>query len=146
MPHLTQFLQPLSGEYAGYRGIFESIPFHIGYGVETGMLIDIYEKWGMDVMAQVDLDRRVHKNQDTKALGRMAFVIIKTFLNRLRQLKRVDINQEIFDDMIQYHLVRNAFQPEVHLLEQHERSPMVQVPEYLEKYAAGESGKSPFAR
>ena len=79
MPDLTQILQPLSGEYAGYRSIFESIPFQIGYGVETGMLMDIHEKWGLDVISQVDLDRRVHKNQDTKALGRMAFVIIKTF-------------------------------------------------------------------
>ena len=133
MPDLTQFLQPLSGEYAGYRSIFENIPFHIGYGVETGMLIDIYEKWGLDVMAQVDLDRRVHKNQDTKALGRMAFVIIKTFLNRVQKLKRVAVKQEIFDEMIQYHLVRDRLQPEMHLLEQHERPPMSQIPEYLEK-------------
>ena len=138
MPDLTQFLQPLSGEYAGYRSIFENIPFHIGYGVETGMLIDILEKWGLDVMAQVDLDRRVHKNQDTKALGRMAFVIIKTFLNRVQKLKRVEIKQEIFDEMIQYRLIRDTLQPEMHLLEQHERPPITQIPEYLEKFSARE--------
>jgi glucosyl-3-phosphoglycerate synthase len=140
MPDLTQFLQPLSGEYAGYRSIFEKIPFNIGYGVETGMLIDINEKWGMDVMAQVDLDRRVHKNQDTKALGRMAFVIIKTFLNRLQWLKQVDIQQEIFDEMIQYHLVQGRFQPNMHVLEQHERPPMIQIPEYMEKLSTREPG------
>jgi glucosyl-3-phosphoglycerate synthase len=134
MPDLTQFLQPLSGEYAGYRSIFENIPFHIGYGVETGMLIDINEKWGLDVMAQVDLDRRVHKNQDTKALGRMAFVIIKTFLNRVQKLNRVDIKQEIFDEMIQYSLARDRLQAEMHVLEQHERPPIIQIPEYLEKF------------
>ncbi|MEE4112248.1 MAG: glucosyl-3-phosphoglycerate synthase [Desulfobacteraceae bacterium] len=130
MPDLTQFVQPLSGEYAGCRDIFENIPFHVGYGVETGMLIDIYEKWGLDVMAQVDLDRRVHKNQDTKALGRMAFVIIKTFLNRVQKLNRVDIKQEIFDEMIQYSLVRNVLQPQMHLLAQLERPPMSQIPDY----------------
>ncbi|MBR9986386.1 MAG: glucosyl-3-phosphoglycerate synthase [Desulfosarcina sp.] len=135
MPDLTQFVQPLSGEYAGYRDIFENIPFHIGYGVETGMLIDIYQKWGMDVMAQVDLDRRVHKNQDTKALGRMAFVIIKTFLNRVQTLGRVDIKQEIFDEMIQYRLIRDKLQPQMHALVQFERPPMSQIPEYLEKSA-----------
>lgn len=138
MPDLTQFLQPLSGEYAGFRSIFENIPFHIGYGVETGMLIDINEKWGMDVMAQVDLDRRVHKNQDTKALGRMAFVIIKTFLNRVQRLNRVDIKQEIFDEMIQYHLARGALQSEIHVLEQHERPPIIQIPEYLKKFTGSE--------
>jgi glucosyl-3-phosphoglycerate synthase len=135
MPELTQFLQPLSGEYAGYRSIFENIPFNIGYGVETGMLIDIHEKWGLDVMAQVDLDRRVHKNQSTRALGRMAFAIIRTFVQRAQELKRLDINQEIFDEMIQYLSVGERVQPEVHLLEQHERPPIVQIPEYRQKFS-----------
>lgn len=82
-PELTQILQPLSGEYAGLREVFEQIPFPIGYGVETSMILDIYKKWGLDVFAQVDLNRRVHKNQETKALGVMSFVIIKTFCSRL---------------------------------------------------------------
>ena len=81
-PELTQILQPLSGEYAGFREIYEAIPFPIGYGVETSMILDIYEKWGLDVIAQVDLDRRIHRNQDTRALGKMAFVILMTFINR----------------------------------------------------------------
>ena len=134
MPDLTQFLQPLSGEYAGYRHVFEAIPFHIGYGVETGMLIDIHEKWGLDVMAQVDLDRRVHKNQDTKALGRMSFVIIQTFLKRIQNLKRVDVNQTLFNEMIQYHLINGKLQPNVHILEAHERPPMITISEYREKF------------
>ncbi len=134
MPDLTQFVQPLSGEYAGFRDIFESIPFHIGYGVETGMLIDIFEKYGLDVMAQVDLDRRVHKNQDTKALGRMAFVIIKTFLKRLQDLRRMDIKQEIFPEMIQFHLAHDQLEPEIHVLEQYERPPIMEIQEYREKF------------
>lgn len=134
MPDLTQFLQPLSGEYAGYRSIFEQIPFHVGYGVETGMLIDIHEKWGLQVMAQVDLDRRVHKNQDTKALGRMAFVIMKTFFSRLQQLDRVDIKQETFKEMIQYRFDGDTLTPELHVIETIERPPMSQLTEYIEKF------------
>ncbi len=134
MPGLTQILQPLSGEYAGYRNIFESIPFHIGYGVETGMLMDIYEKWGLDVMAQVDLDRRVHKNQDTKALGRMAFVIIKTFLSRIESQLRITISQDMFDEIIQYSFLNNQFRPDICPLEQHERPPIKEIPEYREKF------------
>ncbi|BBO73591.1 glucosyl-3-phosphoglycerate synthase [Desulfosarcina widdelii] len=141
MPDMTQFLQPLSGEYAGYRSIFEKIPFHIGYGVETGMLIDIHRKWGLDVMAQVDLDRRVHKNQDTKALGRMAFVIIKTFLNRMETLERMQIQQQIHDEMIQYQLVRDRLKPENFLLEQHERPPMIEIPEYQQKFSRTAAGE-----
>ena len=133
-PDLTQILQPLSGEYAGYREIFEKIPFPIGYGVETGMLIDIHEKWGLDVMAQVDLDRRVHKNQDTKALGRMAFVIMRTFLNRIAYQERIHIGQELYNKMIQYRLVQSDFQQDIYDLEQAERPPMKEIPEYRQKF------------
>ena len=134
VPDLTQILQPLSGEYAGYRSIFENIPFHIGYGVETGMLMDIHEKWGLGVMAQVDLDRRVHKNQDTKALGRMAFVIINTFLSRIERQQRITLRQDLFDEMIQYTLLQNQLRPDIRQLEQYERPPIKDIPEYREKF------------
>ncbi len=133
-PQLTQIMQPLSGEYAGFRKIFEKIPFPIGYGVETSMILDIYEKWGLDVIAQVDLDRRVHRNQDTKALGKMSFVILKTFLNRIEKLGLIDVKQDIFNEMIQYNLVRNEYRPDVFKIEGVERPPIIEVPEYREKF------------
>jgi glucosyl-3-phosphoglycerate synthase len=133
-PELTQFIQPLSGEYAGFREIFERIPFPIGYGVETSMNMDIYEKWGLDVMAQVDLDRRIHRNQDTKALGRMAFAILKTFINRKRRLGIIDLKYELFDEMIQSNLVNDQYEPDILKIETHERPPMIEIPEYREKF------------
>ncbi len=136
-PQLTQIMQPLSGEYAGFRKIFEKIPFPIGYGVETSMILDIYEKWGLDVIAQVDLDRRVHRNQDTKALGKMSFVILKTFLNRIEKLGLIDVKQDIFNEMIQYNLVRNEYRPDTFKIEGVERPPIIEIPEYREKFYTG---------
>ena len=133
-PELTQIMQPLSGEYAGYREVFEKIPFPIGYGVETSMILDIYEKWGLDVIAQVDLDRRVHRNQDTKALGRMAFVILKTFCNRIEKLGIVNLNKELFDEMIQYNLIRNEYKPEIYKIKGVERPPIIEIGEYRKKF------------
>ena len=133
-PELTQILQPLSGEYAGYREVFEKIPFPIGYGVETSMILDIYEKWGLDVIAQVDLDRRVHRNQDTKALGKMAFVILKTFCNRIEKLGLINLNKETFDEMIQYNLVRNEYQPDIFTIKGVERPPIIEIDEYRKKF------------
>ncbi len=142
-PELTQISQPLSGEYAGYREIFEKIPFPVGYGVETSMLLDIYERWGLDVMAQVDLDRRVHKNQDTKALGVMAFTIIKTFFSRIEKLDRIDIKKPLFDEMIQHKLIDDEPSPDIFKIEAKERPPMVEVPEYQAKAARSlKSGES----
>ena len=133
-PELTQLIQPLSGEYAGFREVFEHIPFPIGYGVETSMNMDIYEKWGLDVMAQVDLDRRIHHNQDTKALGRMSFVILKTFINRKVRLGLIDLKEDVFDEMIQYNLVNNKYQADILKIAGHERPPIIEIPEYREKF------------
>ncbi len=133
-PELTQILQPLSGEYAGFREIFEEIAFPIGYGVETSMILDIYGKWGLDVMAQVDLDRRVHKNQDTKALGRMSFMILKTFLDRIEKLEHLSIKQNIFDEMIQYNVAKDELQQDVYKIEALERPPIIQNSDYREKF------------
>jgi len=133
-PELTQILQPLSGEYAGVRELFEKIPFPIGYGVETSIILDIYEKWGLDVIAQVDLDKRIHRNQDTRALGKMAFVILQTFIRRKRKLGLVDFTEDLFDEMIQYNLVKNQYMPDIYKIEGHERPPIIEVPEYREKF------------
>ncbi|MCF8050600.1 MAG: glucosyl-3-phosphoglycerate synthase [Desulfobacterales bacterium] len=133
-PELTQILQPLSGEYAGYRDIFDQIPFPIGYGVETSMILDIYRRWGLEVMAQVDLDRRIHRNQDTKALGKMAFVILKTFINRKLELGLIDLHEKMYDEMIQYNLVREEYKANITRFEGHERPPMIGIEEYREKF------------
>jgi glucosyl-3-phosphoglycerate synthase len=133
-PELTQILQPLSGEYAGYREVFDKIPFPIGYGVETSMILDIYHKWGLDVIAQVDLERRIHRNQDTKALGRMAFVILKTFINRKMRLGLIDLRKEMFDEMIQFKLVKEEYKSEVTRFVGHERPPMIEIDDYRNKF------------
>ena len=133
-PELTQIIQPLSGEYAGYREVLEKIPFPIGYGVETSMILDIYEKWGLDVIAQVDLDRRIHRNQDTKALGRMSFAILKTFINRQKRSGMIDLKNHLYDEIIQYNLVESRYQSEALKIVGFERPPMIEIPEYCEKF------------
>ncbi len=145
-PELTQILQPLSGEYAGYRDIFENIPFPIGYGVETSMILDICEKWGLDVVAQVDLERRVHRNQDTKALGRMAFVVLKTFLKRIERLGIVEFKQDLYDQMIQYNLVKNEIVPDIVEMAGVERPPMIEIPEYRRRFGRQPQSEPPKPR
>ena len=81
-PELTSFMQPLSGEYAGRRWLFEQVPFVAGYGVEVGLLIDIAAGWGTDVMAQVDLGTRLHRNRTLNELGPQAMTIMQVILRR----------------------------------------------------------------
>lgn len=132
-PALSGFLQPLSGEYAGRREVLEKIPFRVGYGVEVGLLIDIYEQYGLFSLAQVDLDRRIHRNRNLDDLGRMSFAILHTFFTRLQQKETVSINKKI-----QEHFSLVRARGEKIFLEREkfnfvERKPMVRVEEYKRK-------------
>ena len=84
-PRLAGFVQPLAGEYGGYRHVLEQIPFATGYGVEFAMLIDLLNLVGLDGLAQVDLGTRIHRHHDVEALGRMAAQILHTANTRLQR-------------------------------------------------------------
>ncbi len=129
-PALTGVVQPLSGEYAGYRSLLETLPFPIGYGVETAMLIDVYEKHGLDVIAQTDLDKRIHRNQETKSLGKMAFGILQTFFNRLNLYKK-DMNIQVENlTMHQVFMEEGIPGMEDTEIKEFERPPMIEIPDY----------------
>lgn len=81
-PELSGFIQPLGGEYGGYREVLENVEYMTGYGVEVNMLIDILDKFGLNKMGQVDLLKREHRHQNTNALSKMSFIIMNTILRR----------------------------------------------------------------
>lgn len=88
-PDLAWLAQPLAGEYAGDRELFESLPFVRGYGVELALLIDILAMHGARAIRQVDLGRRAHDHQDLAALGRMATEILHVVTDRLEHQGRL---------------------------------------------------------
>lgn len=133
-PELTAIIQPLSGEYAGRRSILEQIPFPVGYGVETAMLIDIYSRLGLAGFAQTDLDVRVHRNQETIALGRMAFGVLRTFLARLTRDQKAHIAETLPTIMRQFVVDDGRFAHVEHTIEEIERPPMVEIPEYMQLF------------
>ena len=133
-PDLAAILQPLSGEYAGRRSILEQIPFPVGYGVETSMLIDIYQKLGLNAFAQTDLDQRVHRNQETIALGRMAFGVLRTFMSRLSSEEKVHFKEALPSIMRQYEVGDGGYRQLQYDIEEFERNPMIEVPAYLAKF------------
>lgn len=81
-PELGCVLQPLGGEYAGTRELLTSVPFAPGYGVEIGLLIDTYDRFGLDAIAQVNLGVRTHRNRPLNELGPMSRQIVATLLTR----------------------------------------------------------------
>jgi glucosyl-3-phosphoglycerate synthase len=124
-PQLSGFVQPLSGEYAGRRHLLERVPFVSGYGVETGLLIDLLRLAGLDALCQVDLGRRAHGHQSDQALGRMAGQILHTVLSRLP----VELDPD--PTLVQY--LRDAAGHYEHVswdVSVQERPPIVTVPAY----------------
>jgi len=81
-PHLASIVQPLSGEYAGRRSLLERLPFAQGYGVDLGLLVDIAQSEGTEVIAQVDLGSRRHRNRPLDELGPQALAVLQTALRR----------------------------------------------------------------
>lgn len=75
--------QPLAGEVAARRTLFEQLPFTCGYGVDVGLLLDALELVGAEAIAEVDLDVRQNRHQPLEALGAMAEEVLAAVCARL---------------------------------------------------------------
>ncbi|MFC4787221.1 glucosyl-3-phosphoglycerate synthase [Nocardioides sp. MAHUQ-72] len=81
-PALAGLVQPLAGEWAVRRSLFESLSVPTGYAVELAALVDTAAALGVEAIAQVDLGRRAHRHQDLLDLGAMATQILAAIGNR----------------------------------------------------------------
>jgi glucosyl-3-phosphoglycerate synthase len=84
-PELACVFQPLSGEYAFRKDVAMALPFSSGYGVEIGLLFDIYKKYGLGSCAQVDMGVRYHRNRPVYELSQMSFGVLKTILRKFAE-------------------------------------------------------------
>ena len=82
-PVLASVVQPLAGEWAIRRSVFEQLSIPVGYGVELAVLLDVVSTLGLDAVAQVDLGARAHSHQSVHDLGVMAAEILAVAHRRL---------------------------------------------------------------
>ena len=133
-PELSGMIQPLSGEYAGRRTLLEAIPFFTGYAVEIGHLIDAAERLGIEGLGQVDLERRIHRNQELEGLSRMSFVILQAVMKRIEERRKTRLFAEMGSTMKLPRSGKGRLSLEVIELADQERPPMIRIPEYLERH------------
>lgn len=133
-PELSGVVQPLSGEYAGRRTALEKISFFSGYGVETGLLIDIFEEFGLHAVAQVDLMERIHHNQELEALSKMSFAIIQAVLRKLEPRFERAIIEDVNKTMKLIKYDRGGYYLEVEEVAERERPPMITIPAYRARF------------
>ncbi len=133
-PELTALVQPLAGEYAVRRDILARIPFPVGYGVETSHLLDVHHLRGLNAFAQTGMSRRVHRNQDTAALGRMSFGILQIFLRRLQAHGKIESLPAYSDLYRAFTIERGELHQSIDALIEEERPPMITLPAYRRKF------------
>jgi glycosyltransferase involved in cell wall biosynthesis/nucleotide-binding universal stress UspA family protein len=129
-PELSGVVQPLSGEYGGRRSALEQLPFFSGYGVETGLLIDIYEKFGLRAIAQVDLLERIHHNQTLEALSKMSFAILQAVIHKLERRYGLAMLEDVNRSMKLIRHKRGTYFLDVEELAERERPPMIELADY----------------
>jgi len=125
-PHLTAFVQPLAGEYAGRRELLDAVPFVEGWGVEIGLLIDLAARFGIDALAQADLGVREHRNRPLDQLAPQAMAVLLTVLRRAGVAEH-----ELSSTLVRYDA---HHQVESITVERRERPPMIDIPAYRAKF------------
>ena len=91
-PELAEVIQPLAGEYAIRRAVADQLSFWSGYGVEIGLLLDIFTTYGLQSIAQVDMEDRHHRNRNVMELSKMAFGILHVMLKKFERMGIMTIN------------------------------------------------------
>ena len=139
-PELSGIIQPLAGEYAGRRALLESVPFYTGYSVEIGLLVDILEAQGISAIGQVDLERRIHRNQPLGNLSQMSYVILQGAIRKLEERHRLELLTEVGRGMKVINTGKERFNLEVLEIGDEIRPPISSVPAYVERRKALKSG------
>lgn len=133
-PELSGIIQPLSGEYAGRRKALERVPFYTGYGVETALLIDLLTQFGLEALAQTDLEVRVHHNQPLVGLSKMAFALHQVFIERIEQRYGAQLLEQANRSMKLIVQEPERFGLEVHAIRDIERPPILEVDAYRQRH------------
>jgi glucosyl-3-phosphoglycerate synthase len=126
-PELGGVIQPLSGEYAGYRDRLLQLPFFSGYAVDVVLLLDVAEKFGIEAIAQIDLGTRIHRNRDILSLGRTSFEVVQGILSRLDGLGRIKVPGDLPDRLLQFASTDGEMKATTRLLPVVEMRPMASV-------------------
>jgi glucosyl-3-phosphoglycerate synthase len=82
-PELSGLHQPLAGEWAVRRSLFEQLQIPHEYAVELAALVDTQRARGLEAIAQVDLGVRAHRHQSLRDLSGMSTQILAAALARV---------------------------------------------------------------
>jgi glucosyl-3-phosphoglycerate synthase len=91
-PGLSGFTQPLSGMIAGKKSFFNMIDFFNDYGVDIGILIDMYLMQAR--IKEINIGYIENKSKPWEALGKMSKEVSKAIISRSQRRQSGQINEE----------------------------------------------------
>jgi len=91
-PGLAHFSQPLSGMIAGKKAFFQKIEFFNDYGVDIGILIDMYLMKAR--VEEVNIGYIENKSKPWEALGKMSREVSRAILSRAQRQHSIELSPE----------------------------------------------------
>lgn len=91
-PDLSEFEQPLSGMIAGRKKFFEQIDFYDDYGVDIGILIDMYLQQAR--ITEVNIGYIDNKSKPWQALGKMSKEVSRAIIQKAMQQNKPNATLE----------------------------------------------------
>lgn len=91
-PGLSQFSQPLSGMIAGKKSFFQKIEFFNDYGVDIGILIDMYLMKAR--VKEVNIGYIENKSKPWEALGKMSGEVSRAILSKAQRQHNNELSLE----------------------------------------------------
>lgn len=101
--------------------------------METGLLIDVCERYGLSAIAQVDLLERIHHNQQLEGLSKMSFAIIQTVIRKLEKRFGRAVLEDVSRSMKLIRRTARCYSLDAEEIAEKERPPMNEVREYLKR-------------
>lgn len=114
-PEVSDFIQPLSGEYGGRREFLTTLKYYSGYSVDIALLIQARMSLNNNQIAQSFLGQRIHELQSVASLGKMGASILRTLLEVSKEYGRLEWQlSELPDSLQQFSFHdRHAFRPQI---------------------------------
>lgn len=94
-PDFPNFEQPLSGMIAGRKSFFEKIDFEEGYGVDIGILIDMYQMGAK--IEEINIGFIENRMQGLEQLGKMSKQVSSTIIKKSKQFN--PHNLEVYENI-----------------------------------------------
>ena len=91
-PGLSHFSQPLSGMIAGKKSFFKKIEFFNDYGVDIGILIDMYLMKAR--VQEINIGYIENKSKPWEALGKMSGEVSRAIISKAQRQHNNELTQE----------------------------------------------------